>query len=229
MIASLVGEPIGLLEIVGRQQDRESLAGQAPDLFPDVRPSLRIEAGRRLVEEQDLGSMDEAARHVELALHPARPGPDDPIGGLGQAEPREQLVDAMSELGPAHPVEVALEEEVLAPGRVRIDGAVLADHPDEPAHAVRLAGHVDAQHVIAARVGARQGGQDLDRRRLPGPVGSEQAEDRPGLDRQADPVEGAHATRIRLDEIHGIDGRRTSGLQERRGGRLLPRRSTQRP
>ena len=45
-----------------------------------------IEAGRRLVEEQNLGGVDERTSQVEAALHPARVRLGAPVGRLGQAD-----------------------------------------------------------------------------------------------------------------------------------------------
>ena len=66
------GEPVGLLEVVRRQQDRHLLlAGQPLDLAPQLGARLGVEARRRLVEEEHRRSVDEAERDVEPALHAA--------------------------------------------------------------------------------------------------------------------------------------------------------------
>ena len=50
-----VGEPVGLLQVVRGEQDGQRLVrGQPADLGPHRGAGLRVEAGRRLVEEQHL-------------------------------------------------------------------------------------------------------------------------------------------------------------------------------
>jgi hypothetical protein len=88
-------EDVGLLEVLRRQEDGHALVlGQTADLGPERRSALDVEAGRRLVEEEDLGGVHEREREVEPAFHPARVAADFPVGGLGQADPAEQLVRA---------------------------------------------------------------------------------------------------------------------------------------
>ena len=62
-----VGQCLGLVEVVGGEQDRGALGGQRPDQVPELAAGLRVEPGRRLVEEEQLGAADDAERHV----HPA--------------------------------------------------------------------------------------------------------------------------------------------------------------
>ena len=65
-----VGEDVGLLEILGGQENGHSLVvGEARDLLPQRGPALRVEPGRGLVEEQDPGRVDERQGQVEPALH----------------------------------------------------------------------------------------------------------------------------------------------------------------
>jgi hypothetical protein len=52
---------------------------------------LRVEAGRRLVEQQQLGLVDERAGDHEAPLHPARQRLDLVAGPLGQLDELEQL------------------------------------------------------------------------------------------------------------------------------------------
>ncbi len=54
-------------------------------------PSLRIESGGRLVEQQDLGPVDERARDREPALHPTREGIDARVAAIAQLDELEQL------------------------------------------------------------------------------------------------------------------------------------------
>jgi hypothetical protein len=51
--ADSIGQLIGLLEVLGREEDRHpEVSVQAPDFVPDPQTAGGIEPGRRLVEEQ---------------------------------------------------------------------------------------------------------------------------------------------------------------------------------
>ena len=90
-----VAEDVGLLEVLRRQEDGDAvLLGEPRDLLPERGPRLRVEAGRRLVEEEDARAVDEREREVEPALHPAGVRPHLAVGGVGQADALEQLVAA---------------------------------------------------------------------------------------------------------------------------------------
>ena len=50
-----VGELVGLVEVLGAEQDRRALGDQRADDVPDLVARARVEPGRRLVEEHQLG------------------------------------------------------------------------------------------------------------------------------------------------------------------------------
>jgi hypothetical protein len=73
----------------------------------------RVEAGRRLVEEDDPRVADESHREVEPAPHAAGVRGGGPPGRLDQVEAVEQLGGAAATLGPAEPVQVGHQDQVL--------------------------------------------------------------------------------------------------------------------
>ncbi len=90
----------------------------------------RVEAGGGLVEEDHRRASHERRRQVEPAPHAARVGLGDPVRGVGEAEPLEQLVGAVLRRLAAEVVEPPDHHEVLAPGQVLVDGRVLAGQAD---------------------------------------------------------------------------------------------------
>ena len=57
-----VAESLGLVDVVGREQDRDLVAvAQVSDHLEQLVADARVEADRRLVEEQHLGLGDERA------------------------------------------------------------------------------------------------------------------------------------------------------------------------
>jgi hypothetical protein len=163
---------VGLLEVVGRQQDGLVLLGGQPrDLAPHLGAHLRVQTRGRLVEEEHLWVVDERHRDVQPSLHPPGVAAGDAVGRLGQTEALEQLRDPLLEYLAAHAVEVALETEVLTPRRLDVDPRALRDDADRPPDPVGLRRGVDAGDHRPALVGLCQRRQDLDRGRLAGAVG----------------------------------------------------------
>ena len=203
-----VGELVGLLEVLGREQERRALADEAADDVPHAEPAARVEAGRRLVQEQEPRPPDEGAAEVEPAAHAARVGLDDAVAGVGQVELLEQLVGPSPGLGRRQLVQPAEHPQVLAPGQVLVDRGELAGQADDLAELVRLLDDVEAGHRRPPGVGLEQGGQDPDGGGLAGAVGPEQAEDGALGDGQVEAVESADlalAGLVDLDQAFGRD------------------------
>ena len=83
------------------------------DDVPHDPPAARIEARRRLVEEDDPRVADQGHREVEPPPHAARVGRDGLPGGLDEVEPLEQLGDPPAALGLAEVAQVGHQPQVL--------------------------------------------------------------------------------------------------------------------
>ena len=78
---------------MGRQQDREPVGAEFLQPLPDLVARLGVEAGRRLVEDEELRLVDQGPGHDEAPDHPAgeleRPGVFPVVEGHeSQAAPR---------------------------------------------------------------------------------------------------------------------------------------------
>ena len=134
-----VGQLVGLLEVLGREQQGRALADETPDDVPHPQPAARIETGRRLVEEQQPGPADQGTRQVEPAAHAARIGLDRAIGGIGELELLEQLVTSATSLRRWQLVQPTEHPQVLATGQVLVDRRELARQADDASAAGRPA------------------------------------------------------------------------------------------
>ena len=76
----LVGEPVGLLQVLGGEQQRRAAADQLADDVPQVGAAAGVEAGGRLVEEQHRRLGDERPGQVEPPAHAARVGLHRTVG-----------------------------------------------------------------------------------------------------------------------------------------------------
>ena len=93
-----VGEVLGLVHVVRRQENRLAELLQALDHRPRLAPRGWIEAGRRLVEEHQLRIADQPERDVDATLlAPGEPGdPRPPL--LREPDELDRLVRAAGDL-----------------------------------------------------------------------------------------------------------------------------------
>ena len=159
-----VREPVRFVEVVGREQHSRPLVGEPFDLRPHLSPGLRVEPGRRFVEEEHLRAVNQSDRDIQAPGHPAGVGPDQPVGGVSEAEPVEEFAGAGSRGPAAQSLDAGGEQQVLAAGGHRIAACLLRDQADLVAHLPGVADDIDAGHAGVARVRPRQSGQNLDRR-----------------------------------------------------------------
>ena len=124
---------------------------QSFDDVPHPDTAARVEAGRRLVEEQHRRLGDQGAGKVEPSPHATGPALDLTVGGLGQVEALEQLVGPLPAGRRAEVVEPAHHVEVLEAGQVLVDRGVLPGDPDAPAQLAGVTDDVEAEHLGRAR------------------------------------------------------------------------------
>ena len=89
-------EPLGLFHVGGRDDDAHAWAARAHalDQFPELAARQRIDAGRRLVEDQQIGVVDQRAAKAELLPHAARQLLRRAVGERREPGAVEQLGDA---------------------------------------------------------------------------------------------------------------------------------------
>ena len=77
---------VGLVEVLGGEQDVGAPAHQPLDGLPQVDPAPRVQAAGGLVQQQQPGLAHEARTQVELAAHAPRVRADQPVGRLLEAQ-----------------------------------------------------------------------------------------------------------------------------------------------
>ena len=125
-------ELLRLVEVVRRQQDRLAELAQRADRLPRGAPRGGIEAGRRLVEEDQLGVADEREAEVEPPPLSAGQLAHERVRLLLQADDSDHFVD-----GPRPLVVAGEEREALAHGQVLVHRRGLEDDADPPAPRAR--------------------------------------------------------------------------------------------
>jgi hypothetical protein len=199
-----VGQLVGLVEVLGGEEQGRPVAHEVAQHTPELDPAARVEAGRRLVEEEHRRGGDEAGGEVEPAPHAARVVLDDLVAGLGQREPLEQLFGRALHERALQPVQVADEAQVLAPGEQFVDRGRLGRQAHPVPHGIRVLGDVEAGDVCRAAGGNRQRGHHAHGRRLARAIRAEHGENRARRHGEAHAVDGGEVTKG-LDEVNGLD------------------------
>ena len=122
----LLCELISLLEVLGGQQQCRPVADELAHDRPDLIAAARIEAGRRLVQEQHARAGHQARCKVKTSPHATGVRACEAVGGVGQVEALEQLVRLPASVR-GREVEQAPEHlEVLPAGQHLVDRRELA-------------------------------------------------------------------------------------------------------
>ena len=90
--ADAVGHLLGLVDVVRGEDDGDARVAQAPHQRPHVAAQLDVDAGGRLVEEEDLGLVRERLGDEDAALHPARQRHDLVVALLPQRQLAQHLL-----------------------------------------------------------------------------------------------------------------------------------------
>ena len=215
-----VGELVGLLQVLGGEEDGGALVVQLRDLLPDRLAADRVEAGGRLVEEEDRGLVNQRRGEVEAAAHAARVGADAPVGGLRQPDAVEQRVAELAAPARGHGVQRRLQVDQLAAGHQGVERGLLERDPDLAPHGARVRGDVVPRDDGPAARGRQQRGQHPHRGRLAGAVGAEEAVDLAVGDLEVDPVHRLDA-RPRTRARAAASRSRPRAHDSRRGTRPL--------
>jgi hypothetical protein len=208
-----VGELVGLVQVLRRQQHRGGVVDQVPHHLPEVVAAVGVEAGGGLVQEQHPGVADQAGGEVEAVAHAPGVRLHRPSRGVGELEALQQLVGAGAGGAAGQAQQAGDEVQVLATAERLVQRRVLAGDADQLPHLVRLAADVVALDGGVPGVGADQGGEDAHRGRLAGPVRAQQAEHRAQFRLEVDAGQGGRAAEalhqpLGIDRgFHGLDGR----------------------
>ena len=178
---------------------------------------LGVEAGRRLVEQHQLGPVDERAGDGEAAPHPARQQVDPVVPTIGQLDELEQLVGSLTDDAPRQVEVAAVDEHVVAHRQLEVERVLLGHDAETGADARPVGRRVHAQHAEITVRDRRDATDHPHRRRLAGPVGPQEAERLPLLDAKVDGVDSDEVAEA-LRQLTSLDerGRRHVGRRYRR-------------
>ena len=185
-------------------EDRLAQRPQLAEELAQLDPGARVQAGRRLVEDQDGGVVDERMGQAEALLHAPRERRHVGVPLVAEVDELEQVADHPAAAVRRQAVAAPEEVQVLPDLHVVVDAEAVRHVPDDAAHAVGVAADRGPGHLGIAGRRDEQRGQDPERRRLARPVGPHEAEDLAGRDLEVEAAEGQRAV-VALDEPAGGD------------------------
>lgn len=197
----MIGEFLGLFEVVGGEHDGGAVAGEIAHQFPAPPAGSGVESGGRLVEEENIGRADDAEREIDSSLLPTRKTGDAFVELVGKFDHLDDLVDA-----PATGIRRAVEIQGLANGEFLVDTGLLQHDADAVAERSTSLGGIDPEDGDPSAVATAMSLKDLDRGGLPSTVGPEDGEHLPGLDRKGHAIDGPKVA-VGLGEILNLDRR----------------------
>ena len=182
------------------------------DLVRDV----GIEAGRGLVEEQDLGVVQEGLAEVEARLLTGRERSRHAVPGLGDLEQLEERPDLLPR--PPHAVEPREHVQVLVGREVEGQADVGGGEVDALQDRVSLARQVQAQDSRRACGRRGEAQQHLERGRLPRSVRAQETQDLPAVGLEGHAVHGDNGSEAlgearHLEDTFGHGGSIVGGPQ----------------
>src|SRR5581483_8055214 len=126
-----VAELVRLLHVVGGEEDRLPGGMELGQDLPQRQAALGVEAGGRLVEEQDAGPVEDGPGDHEPLGHAAGERGDVGLGPVGEAELLEETVRLLLRLVGRHPEVAAVEVEVLPHRELTVEGVRLRHDADD--------------------------------------------------------------------------------------------------
>jgi hypothetical protein len=199
-----VGQRVGLLEILRREQHGDAVGQQLPDGLPHTLPARRIQPRRRLVQEEHRRTRHQRCRQVEAPAHAARIPLEHAVRGVTELELGQELGRPVSRRDAAHVGQLTDQHEVLASGQQRVESGVLGGDADVAPHLAGLLHHVEARDRPPPGIGEGERRQDAHGGRLAGSVRPEQAQDGAGRDAEIHAGQGLGGA-VALLEPLGLD------------------------
>ena len=154
-----VAQLLRFVHVVGGQDERHALLLEAVEPVPEEMPCLGVEPGGRLVEQQQVGLVDEPPGDDQASLHAPREWLDLVAGALRELDEVEQLPGARPRLR-VRQVEVApVDEQVLLDRELHVQAVLLGHDTEAGADRGAVRGRIQAEHPQRA-VGDRRDAAD---------------------------------------------------------------------
>ena len=208
-------------EEVGAQDHRAAVLGrQGADEVDHVPGRRWIESRGRLVEEQDIGIVEQGASEGQPLALPRRGPLHEQVGPIGHAEAFEQLIGADLHAAPVEAAHAAGEHQVLPRREPFVEPGVLGEDTRAAPHPVGIGGGIEAQDQGSSAIRSQDPVEQSHCRGLAGAVGPEESQHLALLDLEGEAIQ-RHAAAERPRQVEGLDGRRHRIAGPERRGRSV--------
>ncbi len=185
-------------------------AGLLRQFGVEQRGALAVEARERLVQQEQLRLVQERAAERKPLPHSLRVRGDPFVANLPQPIALEQHPDALLAL--AHPIQAAVQLEVLERGELLVDERLVADVAD------MLSSHRNLELSSGRR---QQACEETHERALTGPVRTRHEQEAAGREVHVDAVEHGLLAEAALETPGADDHTRTSASTNAKNVRLM--------
>src|ERR1051325_10809726 len=193
----VVRHPLGLPHHVRGEQDGPPLLLQFSEEVSYQHHVDGIEPRLRLVEDDELGVVQEGADELDLLLVALREFLDFGVFLLPELEPLQPLSDFLVDRRPPPPLDLRKKLQMLDDLHLLVEPTLLGQVPDP---VTRVAAARPPRPLDDARVGQKDAGDHADGGGLPRPIPPEQPGDGPPPHGEGDPIHRPHGTK-RLDYV----------------------------
>ena len=206
-----VAQLLGLVHVVGGEDQRHTLLFEPEQSIPQHVPRLRVETGGRLVEQQHLRLVDQAAGDGEPALHAAGQRVDLGVAPVAELHEVEQLLGPLPDNRLGQPEVAPVDQQVFPDGQLHVQRVLLRDHAEPAPDPGAVGGRIQTEDPQRAGGDRGDAADHPHRAALAGPVGTEEPERLavPHLD--VDPVHRGEVTEA-LGQAAGVHQRLGRGL-----------------
>ncbi len=173
--------------------------------MPQLQPQLDVDAGGRLVEDQQAGPMHHRPGQDQPPFHSARERARAFVALLGQREGLQQLLGALAPLTLRHPEVASVVVERLLDREEPIQVRLLRSQADRLPRVGVVIDRIVAEDLDRARGRLRETGRAVDQGRLPGPVRPQQPEQLAGRDVQRNAAQRLDPRRVALDQVLDVE------------------------
>ena len=135
---------------MGREDEGRAALLQPVQPVPQLVPCLRVQAGRRLVQEQEVGLVDERAGDRDPSFHAAGQWLHRGLRAIRQLDEFEKLVRATAGLAIGQSEIAAVDHQVLADAELRVERILLRDNADPSADPRTVPARVHAEDLQRA-------------------------------------------------------------------------------
>src|SRR5664279_332086 len=171
---------------------------------PEAASRSWLNAGRRLIQEQDRGTMQDSASEGQALLPTAgERGNQRPLA-TGESRHVNGKLNARGKFARRNAIDAAEKAQILFHREVAVEREFLRHVTDPLADSFRVECYVNTGDQCAACARAQQAAKDADDRRLAGSIGPEEAHDFSACDAETDVVDGDKLAKP-LDKVFDND------------------------